>query len=217
VTLTRRDLSIFGITVIVGIFGILLFIYHCLAVAKAAQEAEQRDLRQRETITRLINSDQRFSLCRVYHLDFVTRYGCPEGFCNWSETSETRPLLLLEKLNYAKVLEAPTHLVDDSPDVPTWWWTPSADIKPALGPDLTEERTTSFSLSGQRMGAEDLEELRLTGAYRWTLNLGCRHFNQVDAVTPLGDGFRVDFSWRYIPSRLGQAEGLSGSRQRGTA
>lgn len=155
-----------------------------LAVTSGIVFHVRRGIKQAEAIQQLIGGNKKFNVCRVYELNFVKRRGCPGGYCNWSETSEARPIALLAKMKYVRAVEAPIHLVDDSPDVPTWWWTPSADIKSTLGANLTEEQTDSFSLGREQLGITYLDRLGLTGAYKWTLNLGCRSFNQTDAVTP---------------------------------
>jgi hypothetical protein len=200
-----------------------------------AMEAEKLRVQQEaEVAENLISKNKEFSVCRVYRLKFVRRQQCNHdpsvcsvpghvgaclngSLCNWSEASEAPPLRLLARLNYVSALEAPIHLTDGSPNVSTLWWSPAPNLRQSLGNDIEEQTTADFSLGGMNLGKEYLPRLGLAGAYEWTLTLGCREFLQVDATTPLTDGVKIDFSWRWKTTELGTAGGITDARQRGVA
>jgi hypothetical protein len=83
----------------------------------------------------------------------------------------------------------------------------------------------ALNAKGQSAVGNSIKEKKVSGglldynfdSYEWTLTLGCRGFSGIDATTPLADGGKVDFSWNWKPTDLGNTDGLTDERQRGVA
>lgn len=170
----------------------------------------------------LISADSRFAECTVKELEFQKQHAgkyiaqvvdedCSLNDITCKNDSEYRyqsVLKLLRKGAYIDRAE-PYYLSSSSVfsgltsenQIPSGFaWRPNQKGLATLGNDIREEKTAHGS-----------------GAYKWTLYLGCRKFQQIDATTPLADGAKVDFSWQWKPTDLGFLDGLTEERQRGVA
>jgi hypothetical protein len=90
------------------------------------------------------------------------------------------------------------------------FWAPTDKANKALGHNIESEKVQVSASPGY-------PELGSYSGYKWTLILGCRELQQIDATTPLLDGQKVEFSWHWSPTELGTADGLTDERQRGVA
>jgi hypothetical protein len=92
-------------------------------------------------------------------------------------------------------------------------WHPTTKGAIAVGHDIIQEETSDARTNNEgyvvaRYGRD---------FYTWTLVLGCRELDQVDATTHLNDGLKADFSWHWKDTPLGEADRLSDERQRAVA
>lgn len=88
-------------------------------------------------------------------------------------------------------------------------WEPTAKAKAAMG-HVIRQHESAAPVKLQRM-------LAIKRVISWDVILGCRELIKVDGLTPLSDSTKVDFSWRWVPTELGRAAGLSNSLERGEA
>jgi hypothetical protein len=124
---------------------------------------------------------------------------------NESRFSEKHALVVLQSAGYI------SGMTDGEAQLYRWHPTTKGAI--AVGHDILQEKTADVRTNDE--GAEVAKFGR--DSYRWTLVLGCREFNQIDATTQLKDGIKVDLSWHWKDTPLGEADGLSDERQRAVA
>jgi hypothetical protein len=154
----------------------------------------------------VISSNHEFAQCRVRTLVFQFKKNCtwnpPQ--CDNLSRADQESLEDLRSAGYAAIDE-----VDGNHGVVFWTLTDKG--KKAIGQDIHAERITGDDPDAPLLTdpSEATEQL--------TLILACRHLDQIDATTQLRDGFKVDFSWRWSITPLGQADGLSEERQRAVA
>jgi len=90
-------------------------------------------------------------------------------------------------------------------------WVPTTKGEQALGQGYIYQSDSRYIVD---FGAVQ----QVVSGRKWDLNLGCRELQQLDAVTPLLDGLKADFSWHWKLTDIGAASGrLSSERQRGVA
>jgi sulfatase modifying factor 1 len=153
----------------------------------------------------LINQHKDFAVCRIQELEYHKmnpgRCTLPQPYCdNMSRNSEFQALKLLDTVGYIGDAEHPTTA---QVSTGTYYWSPTDRGSKALGTEIKQETLAKWT-NGEV-------------AYKWTLILGCREFDQLDATTQLADGLKVDFSWHWKLTTLGNAAKLSDKRQRGMA
>jgi hypothetical protein len=159
------------------------------AEAKVKAEATASDL-----AAKLISTDSRFAVYTTSTVS-VTHYN--EGRAPYCAHAAPH-LNALVKAGY----------IDLSP----WedWYCGNITSKgtSAMGKEIKELGVEQRIVSGPNNIREDL---------RWRLILAYREFVQIDGTTPLTNGQRVDFSWRWRPTDIGKADGVIVSAQRGEA
>jgi len=153
----------------------------------------------------LINQHKDFAVCRIQELEYHKmnpgRCTLPQPYCdNMSGNSEFQALKLLDTVGYIGDAEHPTAA---QVSTGTYYWSPTDRVSKVLGTEIKQETLAKWT-NGEV-------------AYKWTLILGCREFDQLDATTQLADGLKVDFSWHWKLTTLGNAAKLSDKRQRGVA
>ena len=150
---------------------------------------------ERDQYRSLIRGHSQFDVCRTRELRFyrISEVGtvAPEDFDNRSEFSEEYAIHLLNSAGYIEGLYP-------SGNNNAILWTPSAKVQSAIGHDIRQEKSDQIT-------------------YVWKLTLGCREFEQIDAITQLADGAKADFSWHWNVTSIGTADRLSRERQRGVA
>jgi hypothetical protein len=171
-------------------------------------------------VRELISKDSQFTICRVRELEFARDPSVGKESVDPNDLDSQndslfryRPVLvLLRKAGY--VDGGTTKFSGGVPppdggggvigDMPTdIFWFPSKKGRAAIGNEIREVMAGRYANGWV--------------GYKWTLVLGCRSLERVDATTPLGDGLKVDFSWQWKQTDLGAADGLTNERQRGVA
>jgi hypothetical protein len=168
--------------------------------APAATQAD-RGAKQLAVLADLIGHQSKLNVCRFYRIEFM-HLSDEQPSCNASRNMWSRQLQLLADSNY---ISSVASAYDFNPSLGQFLpWCPTSKAKSALGDEILQERIHPAVEAPK-------------GNYAWKLILGCRHFTQIDASTPLADGLKVDFSWRWKPTDLGFRDGLTDERQRGEA
>lgn len=149
-------------------------------------------------INSLITSNSQFAVCRVSELEVVRLY---DGQYITNAPFE-KTFQMLFDAGYIKSNHTYSELVAGNTFLPTYYrWTPNAKCLATLGSDIREWKEKRTLAGGM--------------AYKWQLVLGCREFQQIDAVNKLADGVKVDFSWHWKTTAIGAGARLSDARQRG--
>ena len=189
-------------------------------VSSAEAQAQQEAVAQRERLNgekskesalvqELISKHKEFAVCSIRELESIRPSSADAGNCNLpdvycqngSSGANYDALKLLDTVGYIGDEKHPT---SKQISTDTYWWSLTDKGLVAVGTSIIKQERVGTYASGMV-------------AYKWTLVLGCRNFEQVDATTQLSDGLKVDFSWDWTLSPLGIAAGLSGERQRGVA
>lgn len=180
-----------------GAFGLFQFNAH---KERLAAEAKARELAKAQDS---IRQNEKFAVCRIRKVNFV-RYpkGCSlsNGTCqSLAFPAEYGGIQLLSNAGY---------------------------LTQRLNTSLYSQGVFFFlNDAGRNAIGSDIQEKKVSGglldysydSYQWTLILGCRELSGIDATTPLADGEKVDFSWNWKPTGLGNTDGLTAERQRGVA
>ncbi len=191
--------------------------------AKASPEVKA--LEERKAIEKLIATNDKFAVCKMYEaqvthwVEYQPQRYIAEIAWEGYHTTNNPALNLMDKVGYGTT-------------GPTGQWLLSAKGRSAIGATIRQVhiRAADLQVDGNRVptknGTCSLEEARkkvgqwktkCDEIFSWRLILGCRELVQIDGTTPLADGMRVDFSWRWHPTELGTADGLVDSRQRAEA
>lgn len=179
----------------------------------------------------VIEKSSQFGICRVQEMEFARfpEYGrdVEEGTCNGTAcqfNSLPRYQTELRLLYKAGYIRGGAGSFEGSSNI---WWMPTTKGLAAIGSSVRQEKVAGVQQDmGGYVDSGTDPKIELTHrevnngfgvVYKWTLILGCRQFQQVDATTALADGQKVDFSWHWKPTDLGVADGLTDGRQRGVA
>lgn len=178
-------------------FGLFQFNAH---KERLAAEAKARELAKTQES---IRQNEKFAVCRIRKVNFV-RYpkGCSlsNGTCqSLAFPAEYGGIQLLSNAGYL------TERLNASLYSQGVFFTLNDTGRSAIGNDIQEKKVSGGLLDYSY------------DSYQWTLILGCRDFSGIDATTALADGEKVDFSWNWKPTGLGNTDGLTDERQRGVA
>ncbi len=176
--------------------------------AAPAEAEEVRIQKEAALVQDSINKHKDFDVCRIQELEFVRAPSVDAGncslpfpYCGNVSTGKYRSALKL--LDAARYIGYEGHPTTYQVSTDNYWWTPTDRGVSAIGNEIKQERAGSYT-DGRTL-------------YKWTLILGCRELQQLDATTQLSDGLKVDFSWHWKVTNLGTVDGLSGQRERGVA
>lgn len=170
-----------------------------------AEGEKVRIQKETELVQELIANHKDFAVCKIRELEFhnVLAGHCnlPRPYCD--NTSPGTAFAALMLLYTVGDIGGEKHRITTQLSTGVTYWTPTDKGLMAVGNEIRHE-TFARGTNG------DVE-------YKWTLSLGCRELEQIDATTQLSDGLKVDFSWHWKPTDLGIADGLSGERHQGMA
>jgi hypothetical protein len=166
--------------------------------AKAVEGAKARNVEIARTV---IVKNREFDVCNTQTIEFTASGSCdgrasePQEDCKYyTPLRWLSPLRLLQSANYVTVITT-----EGMQSI----WSPTAEGNDAIGNEI---------LPGVKKNSKDKVPL-----YQWTLILGCRQLMELEATNLLVDGSKTDFSWRWKPTELGIAAGLTDEGQRGLA
>ena len=168
-----------------------------LAEQSAAEAEKIRIQKETALVQDLISKHKDFDVCQIQAFQFMT---------NCSRSPGVRCPVPMTNQQYALLLAA-------------------GDVRPTNEPNEIFLTDKGAKAVGNEIEQELLPSHTADGSpppkdwalFKWTLILGCRELQQIDATTPLSDGLKVDFSWHWKPTDLGTADRLSDERQRGVA
>ena len=89
-------------------------------------------------------------------------------------------------------------------------WIPTPKMEQAIRQGLIEQSLILGGHNGKYY-------IPVNAEYEGRCVLGCGELQQIDAITPLVDGLKVDFSWHWRTTEIGVGGGLSYKRRRGVA
>lgn len=224
-----------------GILGAMVLVAAFVACSPSDKELEQaKAAEERRSIEHLITDDSSFSVCQMYKLQvghhvIYDHHGGPRNFPespveqeqDYYASFNSRPITLLRELGYITLYTL---------QGPQAFWTPTSKGRSAIGTTIEQIRTQDADLEVEQLNLNyirmptkanscSMEEVKSVGywtvtcfeQFTWKVILGCRQFAQIDGITPLADGKRIDFSWGWHTTDIGDADGLVRSRQRGEA
>ena len=162
---------------------------------------EDSKARNVEIARTVIAKNREFDVCNTQIIEFTASGSCdgkvsepPEDCKYYSPLRALSPLRLLQSANYITVITT-----EGMQSV----WSPTSEGNDAIGNEI---------LPGVKKNSKGKETL-----HQWTLILGCRQLMGLEATNLLVDGSKIDFSWRWKPTELGIAAGLTDEGQRGSA
>lgn len=186
----------------------------------AEQNRNREESRSQETIAAQLAGQDRFSVCKMATLEFfVVKNGDEDvsySFAGWSQR-----LRQLERLGYIK----PADVANDYFVA----WLPTTKATAAMNHQIQQEMSSpTLPINfGSGWGRYDSPAFgrgfvgnfgdKEAKFYRWKMVLGCREFLQIDGVTQLADGSKVDFSWHWKVTDLALLDDLRDKRERGEA
>jgi hypothetical protein len=179
--------------------------------AKQRAEAEKAE-KQKETslVQDTISKNNDFAVCRICSFTFTKYESWNE--CNGSSNPSHDPCIpCVDALSMAGYVRSQKvgYLVAGEIVSHSRRWVPTPKAEQVIGKGLIEQSEIPYS------GYQPI--YHVAHEYRWNVLLGCREVQQIDATTQLSDGLKVDFSWHWRTTDIGDGYGLSDKRQRGVA
>jgi formylglycine-generating enzyme required for sulfatase activity/DNA-directed RNA polymerase subunit RPC12/RpoP len=161
-------------------------------------EAEKEGVREETALVQdLISKQKDFAVCQIQAFQFMTNCSSSPGVrCPIPMTNKQYSLLLA--VGDVRPTNEPNEI-----------FLTDKGAK-AVGNEIEQEWLPSHTADGSPPPKD-------WALFKWTLILGCRELQRLDATTPLSDGLKVDFSWHWKLTDLGTADGLRDERQRGVA
>jgi hypothetical protein len=163
-------------------------------------ESESNAIQDSRLIEIAVKSADAFKQSQVFRVEYAD-----EPFPYTSGRAWGKELQLLEDTHYIEISQRPysSPTTPAAGWVPYYYWEPLPKAKAAMGKSIFEEEIQSTQ--------------GFAHSFRWTVALATPEFLQVDGQTPLKDGIKVEFSWRWKPTDMGTKVGLNDNRQRGEA